>query len=314
MNNKKKILISCKSFGKTGSKGCEILTKAGLEPIMNSTGKRLNEEEIINMGDRVVGIIAGTEKISKKVITALTTLKVISRYGVGMDSVDLDTARQKGIEVFNTPDAPTEAVAELALSMIFSLLRKICMLNFEVHGGTWKPQLGSLLSRKTVGIMGLGKIGRKVIQLLEPFGVKILGFEQTPDPVFIAKYNISIVAPDALLSQSDIISLHLPSTTGTHHILGEKEFSKMKKTSILINTARGNLIDEKALYIALKNRTIAGAGLDVFENEPRVGKLKDLDNAILTPHIGSSTVETRENMDIESAINLINGLKKMGIL
>jgi len=266
------------------------------------------------MADGAVGIIAGTEKITKKVISEVDSLKVISRYGVGMDNVDLDTAYQKGVLVFNTPDAPTDAVAELTLSLILNLLRKICTSDSEIRKDSWKPQLGTLLSNKTVGILGLGKIGKKVVQLLSPFNAEFLVYEQKPDEEYVSKYNIDVVSLETLLAKSDVITIHLPSTEETYHIIGKEEFSKMKKTAVLINTARGNLIDEVSLYNSLKNGVIAGAGLDVFENEPYSGKLKELDNTILTPHIGSSTVETRKNMDIESVNNLINGLKEAGVL
>ena len=174
--------------------------------------------------------------------------------------------------------------------------------------------LGNLLSGKTVGLLGLGKIGKKVVGLLEPFNVNFLAYELKPDESFTKRYNIKIVPLDTLLAESDVISIHLPSTKETRHIINSDAFSKMKKTAILINTARGDLVEEKALYDSLKNNKIAGAGLDVFENEPYSGKLKELDNTILTPHIGSSTVETRRTMDVESVNNLIKGLKEAGVL
>ena len=177
-NNKIRVLISSKSFGKTGSEGIDILKNAGLEPVLNTTGKKLNEDELLKMADGAVGIIAGTEKITKKIISEAYSLKVISRYGVGMDNVDLATAYQKGVLVFNTPDAPTDAVAELTLSLILNLLRKICASDSEIRKDSWKPQLGNLLSNKTVGMLGLGKIGKKVVQLLFPFNAEFLVYEQ----------------------------------------------------------------------------------------------------------------------------------------
>jgi D-3-phosphoglycerate dehydrogenase len=295
-NNKIKVLISSKSFGKTGSEGIGILKNAGLELVINTTGKKLNEDEFLKMADGVVGIIAGTG------------------YGVGMDNVDLDTAYKKGVLVYNTPDAPTDAVAELTLSLILNLLRKISVSDNNIRKNTWKPALGNLLSDKTVGILGLGKIGKKVVQLLEPFNVEFLAYELKPDKSFTSKYKIKVVSLEEVLSNSDIITIHLPSTKETKHIIDSDAFSKMKQNTILINTARGDLIEEEALYESLKNKKIAGAGLDVFENEPYSGKLKELDNTILTPHIGSSTVETRKTMDVESVNNLIKGLKEAGVL
>lgn len=309
-----KVLISSRSFGQIDSGAIELLKKEGLKPVLNPYGRKLNEEEILDLLDDVVGIIAGTEKITRKIIEHTKELKVISRYGIGLDNIDLKAAKHRNILVFNTPETPTDAVAELTLTFILNLLKKIGKVDRNIRYNEWKPEVGNLLAGKTIGIIGLGRIGRKLVQLLLPFNPTILAYEIKPDKKFVSNYNINLVSFKAIIEKSDIITLHIPITEQTFHIFRKKELDSMKPNAILVNTSRGGLIDEQALYDALKSETIAAAAIDVFEEEPNTGKLKELDNILLTPHIGSYTIETRRNMEIEAAENLINGLKKMKIL
>lgn len=309
-----KVLISSRSFGKIDSGAVELLKNKGLEPVLNPYGRKLNEQEILDLSDSAVGIIAGTEKITEKIISSNNNLKVISRYGIGLDNVDLKAAAEKDIMVYNTPETPTVAVAEFTLSLILNLLKKVGNADRNLRKNEWKPETGYLLSGKTVGIIGLGRIGKKLAKFLAPFGVKILAYEVKPDKEFVSKNKIEIVDLGSLISKSDIITIHLPLTEQTKGIIGKKQLESMKKNAILINTARGGLVNEKELYEALKNGIIAGAAIDVFENEPNPGKLKGLDNVILTPHIGAYTIETRKQMEIEAVENLINGLKEKNIL
>jgi len=309
-----KILISSRSFGKIDSGAVRLLKDEGLEPILNPHGKKLNENEILELLEGAVGIIAGTENITGKILSEGNQLKVISRYGVGLDNIDIETASQRGILVCNTPETPAVAVSELTLSLILNLLKKIGKVDRNIRDNLWKPEIGNLLSEKKVGIIGLGRIGKKLVQLLEPFNVKILACEINPDKIFVEKYKIDLVSFNTLISESDIITLHIPLNEKTRYIVGKKELMMMKENAILINAARGGLIDEKTLYEALKTGKISGAAIDAFEDEPNTGKLKELDTVILTPHIGTYTVETRRNMEIEAANNLINGLKEANVL
>lgn len=305
-----KVLISSRSFGKINSGAIDLLKKNGLEPILNPYGKKLSEKEIIDLLDDSVGIIAGTEEITEKIINEGKKLKIISRYGIGLDNVDLKAANKKNILVFNTPETPTIAVAELTVTLILCVLKKIVNVDKNMKQNNWKPKIGNLISKKNVGIIGLGRIGKKVVEFLNPYDVKILSFELKPDKEFCLRYNVQIVEFDELIKKSDIITLHCPLNDKTKNLISEKELKNMKKTAILINTARGSLVNEGDLYKSLKNKEISGAALDVFENEPDTGKLKDLDNIILTPHIGTFTIETRRDMEIEAAKNLIKGLKR----
>ena len=309
-----KILISSRSFGKIDSGAVDLLRNNGLEPIFNPYGRKLKENEILDLMNEVIGIIAGTEKITEKIISDNPKLKVISRYGIGLDNINLKTAKEKNIIIYNTPNSPTNAVAELTLALILNLLRKITIVDKNIKEKTWKPDIGFQLMKKTVGIIGLGKIGKKLVELLIPFDVKILACDVNPDKEFGNEYDINFVELNELLKYSDIVTLHIPTTEQTKNIIGEKQLSIMKKTAILINTARGGLIDENALYNYLINDKIAGAAIDAFNEEPYTGKLKELENVVLTPHIGSYTVETRKKMEIEAVENLIKGLKEVEVL
>lgn len=310
-----KVLISSRSFGKAGSNAIEILKKAGLEPILNPLGRKLSEDELIKLiNNEVICIIAGTERITKKVIMHAKSLKVISRYGAGLDNIDLKTTEERGIIVRSTPEAPAQAVAELTLALILNLFRNICKANRDIRSGVWEPQIGRLLSGKTIGILGLGRIGKEVVRIVEPFNLRVLAYEKRPDKEFIAKYKIELVSLRQLISESDIISLHLPLSDETHNIIGKTELPLMKPQALLINTARGELIDEDALVDALERKAIGGVAADVFKVEPYRGRLKEFDNVVLAPHIGSYTQETRKKMEIETVKNLINALKEVNTI
>ena len=308
-----KILVSSKSFGKEDSRAIKMLIDAGFEPVINPYNKALTQHEFSRMIQGAVGLIAGTEKIDRNLLKEANNLKVISRFGVGTDNIDLEAAKNKGIIVCNTPEAPTMAVAELTLSLILNLNRRISEVDRNLHSGIWKPVMGTLLNGKTIGIIGLGRIGRELVKLVEPFKLKLIAYDLFPDNDFISKYNIKMSSIENLLVESDIITLHLPLTSETRHFIGKKEFSLMKRDSIIINTARGELIDENELINALENKSIGGAAIDVFGVEPYDGKLKEYNNVILTPHIGSYTKETRLKMEQETVDNLINALSMEGI-
>ena len=309
-----KILISSRSFGKNSLDAIEMLKEQDLEPIFNPYNRKLTEDELLELIDGSIGIIAGTEKITGKIMKEAKSLKVISRYGIGLDNIDLNTAKKLGIIVKNTPEAPSQAVAELTVGLIFSALRRINQSDQNVKSGQWKQIIGNLIYGKNIGVIGLGRIGKKLSILLEPFQVNILACEPNPDKQFISKHNIKLVSFKEIISKSDIVSLHLPLTDETRNIIGKNELLLMKKEVIIINTSRGGLIDENALIDALENNKIAGAAIDVFEVEPYNGKLKEFNNVILTPHIGSYTKETRAQMELETVQNLITGLREVKIL
>lgn len=302
----KKIVISTTSFAKSDKKPLELLRKSGYEVVLNPFKRKVSPEELVQLSRDAVGIIAGTEAIDGVTLKKLPEVKVISRCGVGIDNIDLETAKELGIDIFNTPDASVTAVAELTIALMISLLRKVSRMDCAMRQGNWRKETGNLLSGKKVGIVGFGRIGSRVAEILCAFGCKI-GYY---DP-FVKRETgiVQMMALPELLQWVEIISIH---AAGKERVVGAKEISLMQKGSWVINTSRGELIDEAALYDALKNGYLAGAALDVFQEEPYSGPLKELPNVVLTPHIGSYAVESRVCMEIEAAQNLIQSLKKYG--
>lgn len=310
-----KILISSRSFGKKDISAIGMLKNHGLEPILNPYGRKLNENELIDLIDNeTIGLIAGTENITSRIMKHAVSLKVISRYGVGLDNVDLESAKRCGIIVKNTPEAPSQAVAELALGLILDLSRQISKMNHDVKSDQWRPIMGNLVSGKTIGIVGLGIIGKKLVGLLESFHGNILVCDPYPDNKFIKQHKLKLVSLKELIKKSDIISLHVSLTDKTRDIIDKKELSSMKQNVIIINTARGGLINEEALVDALEKKTIGSAAIDAFEKEPYDGRLKEFENVLLTPHVGSYAKESREKMEFETVENLLNALKEVKMI
>ncbi|MBI4707953.1 MAG: phosphoglycerate dehydrogenase [Candidatus Omnitrophica bacterium] len=304
-----KVLITTGSFAGFDKRPLDMLTDNGYEVIMNPFKRKITKDEALKLYQGIDGVIAGTEFIDSKVMGSAVNLKVISRCGAGLDNVDLSYAKDKGIKVFNTPDAATDPVAELTLGLILSLLRQIPFSDRSLRLGVWEKQMGRLLAKKIVGIIGFGRIGRRLAELLKGFGVKIVyndPFMQSLDKEYATFEALSLTE---LLKNSDIVTLHLSYSKANSSLIGEKELALMKETAFLLNISRGGIIDEEALYAALKTKKISGAALDVFENEPYNGKLKELDNVILTPHVGSYALEARIEMEIAAAKNLILGLE-----
>ena len=256
------------------------------------------------------GVIAGTEEYTKIVLNELPQLKVISRLGVGLDNIDLETAKKLGITISKTKTTPAAAVVELSLNLMLDIARKVTNHNNDVKNGVWNKQMGSLLQEKTLGIIGLGTIGKSLVKLVKGFNFRILAFDLFHDEKFAKEHKVNYCDIDTLLTQSDIVSIHLNLTAETKGMMNKERLYKMKPESILINTSRGEIIDENALHAVLKSNQISGAGLDVFEKEPYSGPLTKLDNAILTPHISSYAKELRIQMEIEAVENLIRGLNE----
>jgi len=225
-----------------------------------------------------------------------------------LDNVDLEAAKKRGVAVSATPDAPTQAVTELTVALILNVLRRINFMDRQVRSGAWSKEMGRLLSGKTVGIVGLGRIGRRAAELLRPFGVKIMASEPKPDRKWVKENKVRLTSLEELLRESDVVTLHIPYTEENRNLINAEGLKIMKRGAILINTSRGGLVDEDALYQALKSGYLGGAALDAMETEPYHGPLKELNNVILTPHIGSYALETRVQMEMEAAKNLIKML------
>jgi len=304
-----KIIITTSSFGKYDRAPLEMLEENKIEYTLNPYGRQLTEHEVISLGENVTGIIAGTETLSDYVFSNLARLKVISRCGVGTDNIDIDAAEKRGIRVYNVPSGPTVAVAELTVGLILCLLRKTNQMDSELRSGIWKKRMGNLLSGKKIGIVGFGRIGRKVAELLEPFGVEI-GYHD----VIVASRKLPWRAYDlhALLAWADITTIHSSTSNQAAPVIGDQEIQLMNQGSWLVNVARGGVVDEQALYAALKSGHLGGAALDVFKQEPYNGPLKSLENVILTPHIGSYAREARVEMELQAVKNLLEGMGEPG--
>ena len=307
-----RVLITTSSFGKDDSSPLNLLQNAGYETIINPHGRKLTEDEVLNLLLEVkpVGMIAGVESLTIRVLQQAKGLKVISRCGIGMDNVDLDAARSLGIIVSNTPDAPTEAVAELTIGFIFNLLRKIAFLDRELRKGNWTKESGGLVRGKNVGVVGLGRIGKRVAEMLLALGAKVAGTDIQPDYEWLHRKQVPFISLEELLKQSEILCLHVSYTGSSAHLIGRKEMESMPKGACLINTSRGEIIDHNALYSMLTSGHLSGAALDVFDHEPYTGPLTQLENVVLTPHIGSYAREARIEMEIQAAENLIQELRK----
>jgi len=302
----KNIAVSTSSFGKYDSSLIECCKQKGYAVYVNPYGRKLNSEELLKFAGDAVGLIAGTEPISEEILTKLPFLKVISRCGVGLDNIDLTAAKRLGIKVFNTPDAPTVAVAELVIGLIFNLLRKINQMDKAVKERRWEKLMGNLLYDKKFGIVGFGRIGQKVAGYLALFGAKLAYYDIEPKPSLFACERKKF---EEILSWADAVILTLSPPTGCGYIIGDRELELMRRNSLIINVSRGGIVDEKAIYNAIKEGRLSGAALDVFEEEPYKGPLIELNNVILTPHIGSYAREARVKMEKQALENILNGLE-----
>ncbi|MEG2172333.1 MAG: phosphoglycerate dehydrogenase [Desulfovibrionaceae bacterium] len=298
-----KIAITTSSFAKFSEEPLNLLRKRGVDFVFNETGRALTEDEAIALLDGCVGVAAGTEPLTRRVMDALPQLKVISRCGTGMDSVDIDAAREKGIALCNTPDGPTQAVAEITLGMMLDLLRHVSRMDREVRAGVWKKRMGSLLMGKKVGIVGFGRIGRAVARLCLAFGAEVA----FADPVAEDTTTLRKSLPE-LLAWADIITLHCPKPQDGSVLLDGTHLRMMPKGARLVNAARGGLVDEGVLAELLQSGHLAGAAIDTFVKEPYVGALTHVDTALLTPHVGSYAVEARIGQEVDTIKNLLGAL------
>lgn len=275
--------------------------------VFNSTGRPLTEEELIPLLCDCDGYIAGLDFVTEKVIRSCKHLKAISRYGAGYDRVDVNAAKLCGIPVSNTPGVNAEAVGELAFSLILCLARKIPYLDRSTRCGQWIRLNGMELKGKTLGIMGLGAIGKVVARCANGFGMNVTAYDPFIDKDYCSIHHIGVCTFDEAVMQSDILSLHLPLNKSTKHLIGRDVLDRMKPGALLVNTSRGGIIDEEAAYHALKTGKLGGLGMDAFETEPPAGSpLFELENVVVTPHTGAHTAEATANMANAAIRNLID--------
>jgi D-3-phosphoglycerate dehydrogenase / 2-oxoglutarate reductase len=301
-----RVLVTTVPFGEIDPQPIQLLEKAKISFDINPIGRRLREEELVEMiGDYEV-LIAGTEPISEKALERAKHLKLIARVGIGLDNVPLAAARERGIAVTYTPDAPSAAVAELAVGQMLALLRNTAAADRGMRQGVWHRWIGRRLSTLTLGVIGVGRVGRLVIQHLQNWRPdKILANDLNVDDQFARLTGCVWTDKETILREADIITLHVPMSPQTRNLIAKKELEMMKPNAILINTSRGGIVDEGDLSDALRSRPNFSAAVDVYTQEPYSGELTGLQNCLLSCHMGSGTHDCRLRMEMEATQEVI---------
>lgn len=309
-------LITTFPFAKYDITPITLLKESGINYVINPIGRKFTEDELALIIHDYDILIAGTEIISKKVIDCAKSLKLISRVGVGLDGVDLNFAREKDIAVSYTPDAPAPAVAELALGLTFNLLRSIQAANNELHQGIWNRHFGKRISETKFGIIGVGRIGKIFLSHLINLGAKdiYLNDSAIEDNGEISFEKCHWRTKEDIYRECDVISLHVPLTSKTRNLITLEQMALMRSNTLLINTARGGIVNENDLYHALLNKIIGGAAVDVFEQEPYYGNLKEINSCILTSHMGSMAEDCRARMEIEAVDEAVRFVKNIALI
>ncbi len=298
-----KVVVGASSFSDESDLAMSILEKHGIELIKNPFGRRMTEDEIIEHLKDADGLLAGLEPLTENVYKKCPKLKAIARIGIGMDNVDIESANKLGIKISNTPMGPTYAVAEMTLSALLTIIHQIVPSNNDIHNGVWKKRNGNSIKGLRILIIGYGSIGRETAGLFKQLGAEIEIFDKYQD-------DLSTVTIEEGLAWADVISIH---ASGKDEILGEKELNLTKKGCIVLNSARGTLVNENALYEKLKSKDIAWFWGDAFWVEPYSGIICECENAILTPHISTYTKQCREEMETQAVKNLLEDLGYVGV-
>jgi D-3-phosphoglycerate dehydrogenase / 2-oxoglutarate reductase len=314
----KKVLITTVPFGDNNRIPLEMLEEASIEYVINPLGRKLTAAELASMVSDFDVIIAGTEEITNDVMERGKNLKLISRVGIGLDGVDLLAAERRGIKVSYTPDAPAPAVAELTVGLMLTLLRSVHVSNLEMHDGSWNRYFGRRIPEVTIGIIGLGRIGTRVLNRLRSFGTpKLLVNDILPNSDIDRQFKVEWVAKEEIYRQADVITFHLPLTSQTKNMVRIEHLKMMKPDAVLINTARGGIINEDDLYDVLKDGHLSGAALDVYVQEPYCGRLREIERCILTAHMGSMSIDCRTRMEreaTEEAVRCLTGKPLKGLV
>ena len=303
--NNYKIAVGPSSFAQVSSTAIDMLKSAGCEIKVNPYGRKLTEDETIGLIKDADGLIAGLEPLTRRVLSSAPKLKAIARVGVGVENIDFGAAEEFGVKVSNTPNGPTDAVAEMTLAAMLGLCRELFQSNKDLHNNNWHKIIGIGLKGTKVLLIGYGRIGHRVSELLEPFGADIMIY----DPYLEFNDSRTIgrkVSLEYGLSKAQIISLH---ASGKEIILGAAEFQLMREKVILLNSARGGLIQEEALIKALQEGKISKVWIDAFWEEPYKGELCNYDQALLTPHISTYTSQCRNDMEIDAVKNLLKDME-----
>jgi len=303
-----KILIAPMTLASQGGPYQKLLREAGFELVFPARAAQLTEDELLRSIQGVKGAVAGSEPYTRRIIESNPDLRVIARVGVGYDAVDLAAATERGVAVTIAPGTNHDCVAEHTFCLILALAKELIPQHLSLKAGGWPRQPNLPLRGQALGIAGLGRIGKAVAIRGESFGMKLLANEPLVDQDFVARHQITLMPFDQLLAQSDYLTLHVPLTAETRQLINRRVLELMKPTAFLINTARGGLIHEMDLFDALKAERIAGAGLDVFEQEPPPADhpFFQLDNVVLTPHAAGTDLKSRDDMAMSAAQAIVS--------
>jgi D-3-phosphoglycerate dehydrogenase len=302
----KQVLITTSPFGEGNPKALRLLEQEDIAYTLNPFGRRLREQELADFIEPYEVLIAGTEPITETVLDRARHLRLIAHTGIGLDNIPLAATRRRGIEVTYTPSAPSPAVAEFTIGQMLVLLRHTLAAEQGMRHGLWRRRIGRRLSGLTVGVVGVGRVGRLVIRHLHAFNpIRILANDLITDDHFAAQTECIWTDKETIYGEADVITLHVPLTRHTRNMIGSRELGFMKPDAILINTARGGIIDEAALAATLRARPDFFAAVDVFEEEPYSGELKELENCLLSCHMASCTRDSRLQMEVQAAEEVI---------
>ncbi|WP_372632753.1 phosphoglycerate dehydrogenase [Cohnella sp.] len=304
----KKVLVTATNYSVLCSEAKRLLEEAGCEIVENKLGRPHTFEELAPLVGDIDGVVAGVDTWDEAVFKLAPKLKAIARFGVGVDNIDLEKAKEYGIRVTNVPAGNANAVAELTVGLILSLIRNIPALQESAKRAYWDRRVGVEMEGRTVGLLGFGNIAQMVAKKLQGFDVNLVAYDKYPNPAKAEALGVRLVSAEKVLRESDVVSMHLPSLKETYRMMSDDEFSMMKPTAYFVNTARGALVDEAALRRSLESKRIAGAAIDVYEQEPVTADnpLLKLDNLLATPHTAAETVETYRRVGLATAQALLD--------
>ena len=305
-----KVFSTSPTFGYSAHEPVEYLRSHQCEVELVPPGKKVAEEELVRCLGEIDAVVVGVEKITETIVRACRRLKIIAKHGAGVDNIDVKAASNKGIVVTNAPGTNSDAVADLTIGLFLALARRIPFADCSVREKRWPRIVGVQLNGKVLGIIGLGQIGKRVARRASGFEMKVIAYDTVKDEGFAKEWEIAYLPLEEVLAQSDFLSIHVPLDPKTLRMIGERELGLMKKEAFLVNISRGDIVDEEALYKALRDGKIRGAALDVFSSEPPFeSPLLSLDNVILTPHMGAYTVEALRETGMICARNIVDLLE-----
>ncbi len=308
MGRGKKVLVTATNYSTLCSEAKSLLEQNGVTVIENPHDRPMTFDELQEIISEIDGVVAGVDTWDESVFKLAPNLKVISRFGVGVDNIDLDKAKEYGIKVTNAPRLNSNAVAELTINLILNSLRNTVNLHASTQKGNWDRFVGIELKGKKVGLLGFGNIAQNVAKKLQGFDVDVIAYDKYPLTEIAEKYNVSFTPYEEILQSCDVVSMHLPHIEETHHFMNKERFQQMKEGSYFVNTSRGGLVDERALYEVLQSGKLHAAAIDVYEKEPisPTNPLFELNNIITTPHTAAETYETYYSVGLMSAKAIVD--------